>query len=652
MTRFLRRHLPPAALFLALAVAWTWPLVLHLSTHISGEPGDNLAFLWNLWWMRESLSAGVPFFHTDRLFAPFGIDLTLHTHTALSAWMAGTVLAALPTVAAQNVVNLAALTLNGWAAYLLAWDRTRNRAASIVAGLVFAGSPYIAGHLLGHFNLISAWGLPLFLLCLLRALERRSLTWSAAAGLCVVAVAYTDYYYLVYCLLLALGLSFASAIRSRIALRTTPLRAMFRTILLLLLTVDLLIILAILSTGGFVTTVWGIRIVATRVTNPLAVAWIIGLLWWFLRFRPRLVPHEPSGPSVAQRVRTLLPMAAVALVGMAPLLSLGWSLMMRGDYAAPQPSWRSGPSGVDLATLVLGNPSHPLLGRWTLRAYSWLGINRVEAVGWLGVVPSMLLAWCARRRAADREVRRWLLVGGSFLVCSLGPWLHVAGVDTGLLLPQQVMAFMPILSNTRIPGRAMAVAVLALGVLAALALTELSKQYRAAALVAAVLIVVDYLPAPFPMAAIEVPPMYASLRNLEGGAVCELPMGIRDGLGMTGTFDDRVLIYQMVHRHPIVGGFAARVPESIKTGYAASPVLRSFLTLSEGKEANEADARMTRTQTADALRGQTVRFIVLNRDRASDALVAFVERSVPLRLLAKEGGRELYQITFPGPGPS
>lgn len=88
------------------------------------------------------------FFQTDRIFAPFGIDLTLHTHTALPAFLGATVLAPLSSLGAQNVVILASLALNGFAAYLLAFDRTGDRAGALVGDFVFAGSSYIGVHLL------------------------------------------------------------------------------------------------------------------------------------------------------------------------------------------------------------------------------------------------------------------------------------------------------------------------------------------------------------------------------------------------------------------------------------------------------------------------------------------------------------------------
>src|SRR4029077_2501394 len=85
-TRLLK-HLAVVLGFAVLALVWTYPLFLQLSTRLAGHPGDNLDLLWNTWWMRQAIeSSHLDFFTTDRLFAPFGIDLTLHTHTALPAW--------------------------------------------------------------------------------------------------------------------------------------------------------------------------------------------------------------------------------------------------------------------------------------------------------------------------------------------------------------------------------------------------------------------------------------------------------------------------------------------------------------------------------------------------------------------------------------
>lgn len=95
---------------MGLALAWTWPLAFHLASAIPGHQGDNLAFLWNIWWMRTALATGtVALLYTNDLFALFGIDLTLHIHTALPAWIAETLLGRYPATTARNLVILASL---------------------------------------------------------------------------------------------------------------------------------------------------------------------------------------------------------------------------------------------------------------------------------------------------------------------------------------------------------------------------------------------------------------------------------------------------------------------------------------------------------------------------------------------------------------
>src|SRR5712691_9656731 len=98
--------------------------------------------------MRTALASGLTFFHTTYLFVPTGTDLTLHTHTALPAFLGAAVLGGLSVVAAQNLTILAALFLNGFCAYLLAWRVTRDHGAAMIGGIVFGGivfggSPYM-----------------------------------------------------------------------------------------------------------------------------------------------------------------------------------------------------------------------------------------------------------------------------------------------------------------------------------------------------------------------------------------------------------------------------------------------------------------------------------------------------------------------------
>src|SRR3954451_24863808 len=182
------KHGAPLALFGALAVIWTWPLARHLHDAIPGGPGDNYSFIWNLWWMRHVLATpGLAYFQTAYLFYPFGTTIANHPHTALPALIAATVLAPASVVTAQNLLLLAFVFVNLASMYALVWDVTRHRRAAVFAAALFGLSPYLAAHLLGHFDLVAAWVLPLFALCVRRSMMTGSMAWTVAAGGVAVA---------------------------------------------------------------------------------------------------------------------------------------------------------------------------------------------------------------------------------------------------------------------------------------------------------------------------------------------------------------------------------------------------------------------------------------------------------------------------------
>jgi hypothetical protein len=191
------RHLAPLTLFAALAVAWTWPLAGHLPDTLPGAPGDNYSFVWNLWWMRHVLAhPALSYFDTTFLFYPFGASVANHPHTALPALIAATLLGGLSVVTAQNLLLLGYVFANMAVMYALAWDITRHRRAAVLAGVIFGLSPYIAAHLHGHFDLVSAWVLPAFALAMRRAVQGSNRA-AIGAGLVLAATAYIAYYYVI-----------------------------------------------------------------------------------------------------------------------------------------------------------------------------------------------------------------------------------------------------------------------------------------------------------------------------------------------------------------------------------------------------------------------------------------------------------------------
>ena len=150
----------------------------------------------------------------------------------------------------------------------------------------------------------------------------------------------------------------------------------------------------------------------------------------------------------------------------------------------------------------------------SLRVYRHFGIDAIESGAWLGIVPALLAVWAIRRNWTCRDVRHWTAIGGVFLVWALGHHLLVFGHNTGMILPEALLRYIPIAANARVPGRAMVVVFLALALLAARALTAWrARSGHPTVVLACVLALVgaDYLPAPFPLVE---PGSPADLRDL------------------------------------------------------------------------------------------------------------------------------------------
>ncbi len=627
--------------FILLACGLSYPLILNLDTHVPGPPGDNFAFVWNFWWFRFARGTGAGVFDCQHLFAPFGTSLVLHTHTALQSFAGATVLSRLPVVTAHNVVLLAGLAGNGIAVYALAYSFVPRVMPAVLAGVLFASSSYITLHLLGHFNLVHAWVLPVAALAWTGLLARPSFLRAAFVAIAYAAAMYSDYYYLVYAGLFAIVWTIATfwSVSTRL---DQPLTRVGNHILLALMAVAAGLITVIVLTGGFELSIGTTSISARNIRNPLTALWGLFLMWLALRSRIRVRQRPEGGVS---GLRAILPHLATT-VGLVILLTLplivgAAALIAGGDYVTPRQRWLSAPGGIELVTLATGNPLHPLYGSMTTRLFGRLDIGLIDQTAWIGLVP-LLIGLCALKVGwqTDKVSRRWWPVAAFFLLWAGGPFLHVGGQGTGIVLPQFFVRFLPILENARMPGRAFVMVILAVAIVCAVFVA--ARRWRPGAIALLIgLALVDGLVIPYPLSA--VPPVGHIERHMAEdalkGSVLDMPLGLQDGFGQLGQFDSRSLARQMHHQRPMVGGFIARVPERIKAAYLDRPTTAALIALSSNPTENPPPPLPDDLATPLALDG--IRYVVI--DRALIALPARAElERRGLRFVLQEGARELY----------
>ena len=642
-------HLPALALLAGLAVVWTWPLARHFSDHIPGNGGDNYSFLWNLWWMRKALSSPeLDFFQSHYLFSPFGVDLVNHPHTALQGLISATLLSRLSVIQAENLYILVSVFLNAACAYALAFDIVRDRRTALIAGVAFGGSPYVAAHLLGHFDLLTAWVIPLFALSLRRTLRTGSIRAALGCGMCVAIAAYAAYYHVVYLIVFAVTYIVASWRVLRVNREPREQKqSLFtaRLAIMGLMALDAFLIIVIAMSGGDVIQLGDAQISARTVQNPLLFLWLLLCAWLLTKWRIVMRFQRPSPEEFWRGTQAMMIAIATFAIVCLPLVAHAFRLALSGRYVSQTYFWRSAPRGIDMLAPLAGNPFHPIYGSAVSRLYSNLGLDRIEAVGWLGIVPIVVLMMGKGMWFEDEEARRWKIVLAVFAVWALGPFVTLAGFDMGFPLPQALARFVPLVENARMPGRAIVCVYLGLGVLMALRVAgaaaaapglvpTLGSPGTQWALV--LLLALDYLHAPIPLTALDRPAVYEQLATIpDSGALIEVPFGIGDGLTTGRGSQDRRLLYNAtIHGHPVVGGYIGRMPPNVAVAYEAMPVVGNLLRLSNGEEAIEEEAPTW----------LPFRYLVLDMSLASPELVDYVQRTLDMDLVASEGGKQLYAV--------
>jgi len=196
------REIGVFALFALLAVAFTWPLVLHPATAVS-DFGDPLLNAWIVDWVCYALTHqplslyAAPIFHPAPHALAYSENLVAVAVLVLPAYLAG----ASP-IAVYNLALLLGLALSGYGAYVLARsvsDRTTSGSTigAIAGGIFFAFCSYKFDHL-PHLQIVfSAW-VPLLLAALLAFWEKPTCGRGVLLTLAWVANGLTNVYFLLF----------------------------------------------------------------------------------------------------------------------------------------------------------------------------------------------------------------------------------------------------------------------------------------------------------------------------------------------------------------------------------------------------------------------------------------------------------------------
>jgi hypothetical protein len=614
-----------------------------MATHLTGPPdGDTGVYIWNQWVFRHELvdQHSSPLFTREIFSLTRPANLSLHNYTIFQDLIALPLLQVFDLITTFNIVYLLMIVLTGYAAFHLAWHLTGQPVESWLAGALFSWCPWLVTRGMGHFSLVAAAPLPIFGLLLLRLEHRGRLRDALALGATVCWAATTDPYYAVYCVMMAslfLGMQTIRITRDSVQHGRAP-RAL-----------DALIgcvagfAASLVIGGGWQVTVLGRSVSAHGLYTPMLLLTILAVLRLAWPYRRAALSIDRA--EFFRLARAASVAAVVSAVMLSPVLYAVGVRIRDVGFESSRILWRSSPPGVDLLSFFLPNPNHmftPEAIRAWLTPRADLYLENVASLPF-----AALIAIVAAARAGWRPARFWIALIVTFALLALGPFIHLAGINTHIPGPWALARYLPLVRLARTPARLAIVAMLGLSMLFASALCYMSDRWphrrRILLSVVTAVMLFELLPAPRPLYSGSVPRFYARVAEQPADVrVLELPVGVRDGTSSVGDFTARSQFFQTVHGKPLVGGYLSRVSRRRIKEMRQDPMLDALVTLSEGGRLDASRERQLIDRGPDFLRRTRVGSVVIDARRTSPQLRDFAVRALHLQRIDGEGALDLY----------
>jgi hypothetical protein len=630
--------------YVLVAVAFTWPLPLHLGSHLTGEPGgDTGVYVWNQWLFQyEATSGANPLTTRQILSLSQRVDLSQHNYTAFLDLLALPLIPWLGVVAAFNAVMIVITILTALCGYALArLAFPTSRPEAFAAGLAFAWSPVLVARTTGHVSLVAAAPIAAFTWCLIHAERTRQTRFAVMAGIAMAWAAFCDAYFAVFCVMVA-GLCVASQL---LQVTRREARVPWAAWLLDFLCLSMAgLVLGLAFGGGGRIEWWGLQVSVRGLYTPVLVLTLLALARLALAFRARFVGLRQSTWFLRFTV-----IAGLACAGpLSPVLyGLGQGIA-DGRFVNPPILWRSSPRGVDLLAYLHPNPNHAL-SKWLLGdGQAAAPVVFVEYTAAFSLVALAVVA-AAVAWARFRPAQGWWWLTAGFLALSLGPFVIVAGMSTHVPGPWALLRYVPIISAVRTPTRFAIVAALGLAILLAGALAAIGERWprrrRAIGWGVLALLCLELMPAPRTLYSA----LYSPLSDIIAAdprpvRVLNLPFGVRDGTSSAGNFSARYQFEQTRHGKPLIGGYLSRVSSRRLAGMTRQyPILGLLIALSEGQVLSPVDAVAFTAAGRSFMAEAEVGYVIIDAAQVTPQLRTLAIDAFALDEVATDGTRTLYR---------
>jgi len=571
--------------YLLLALALTWPLAAHFSSHVPGNGADDPPLTWNLWWVSHALlDLKTSPFDCDYLFYPLGINLAFYTFTVLNGLLSIPLQATIGLIPASNMLLLSSFVLCGYGAFLLVLYLLKRRSrgaeeqrgdegtygAAFVAGLLYAfTSSKLFYAALGQWDITSSQWIPFYILYLFKIGDHpRRWRYVFLAALFLLFQAYAETIFASFLVLFTVLWVIWRLITDRRSWRAVP---------------------------------------------PLAVTGLLSALG--------LVP---------------------VLAAMIPdMLAEGDILMVEGGFADV--------FSADLLGFLIPTMHHPLFGSLVERFRFDYTVGQHLYLGYMALALAVIgVVWRWRCHSVKfwllSALAFWLLTLGP----SLRVNGHDTGLPLPFALLAQLPFFKGNRYPSRYSVMlALSLAVLAgFGLAAVLSWIAKKRPFTSAyarllrpalLLLLTFLLLFEHLSVPLPLSDMRVPPVYQAIADTSGDwTLLDVPVAWRNGFRVTGTLDPIIMFeqyYQTVHGKRLLAGNTSRNPPLKFQYFTEAPILNTLIALETGHQVDLAVVERDRGLAPAVLRFFDVHTIIVHSAHVGWDVVSYIETAWPVRPL-------------------
>jgi len=189
-------------LYVILTVAMTYPLVFHMGDSIMWTSADAWHTLWNMWWVKQSVTTGSNLYLSNIILYPTGVPVIFQPFSFINSIPSIPLQELFGLIITYNLFVLQSYILSGVNMFFLGKYLTGKRTPAFLAGLVFMFSPQHEAQSFSHLNLMTQQWLPIYALFLIKTVREPRMRNAIYAAVALFANAMSDLHYLWFSLVL------------------------------------------------------------------------------------------------------------------------------------------------------------------------------------------------------------------------------------------------------------------------------------------------------------------------------------------------------------------------------------------------------------------------------------------------------------------